>query len=370
MKVKMKKILFSVIIGISLFSLISTVCLAAYFSQIVVQNASSVTSYDMLGFTVQRDIEYMASEGYFDNIEGLDTRVRQGTTAQPHLLATDRINFATSLLAASSKALNFLTGESNLSNFQIIPGYSNNSSVGYIETADAPSIEIGDNGSVSMGGVYLSQSGNITEKGTSLCLAYDATSENVTAYIDFVEVIEEQFTTQNTDSQTIQGAGWRAIVFTPSSDYYISAVSIKARRILNPGIVTLTVRETTGGAPVTGIANDLGSGTTDGNSFGVGLEWHKIEFDNIVLLESGTSYAFTISARDGDAANEIVYGHDNAAGDADASGYITTDSATSWNLQAALDYPFKIYGFPPFLTATGVEKGKYDIEVDMGWIIE
>lgn len=141
----MKRLLKAWLLALISVALIASSALAAiaYSASITVVETGGNT-YEMLGCNQTANVDYMAIE-YFDGVEGLDTRVLSGATEQKHMLADDRIMFATPLPANSSKTLSFTTGSSNLSSFAIIPGYSNNSSVGYISVSDNANLELSDN---------------------------------------------------------------------------------------------------------------------------------------------------------------------------------------------------------------------------------
>jgi hypothetical protein len=120
----------------------------------------------------------MSNNNFFTGTEGLDTRILLGTAEQKHMLASDRIMFATPANAGSSQTLTFTTGSSNLSAFAIIPGYD-----GYITIADSNNIEIGNNGTISTSSwINTSISGNIILKNQAFVMATIPTG-NVTAYI-------------------------------------------------------------------------------------------------------------------------------------------------------------------------------------------
>ena len=148
----MNKYFKTIILASTASLLTGAMALAAitYSANITVVNTGS-TSYDMLASNVTANVEYMAVN-IFNDSEGLDTRVLQGISAQKHMLADDRIMFTTPLSGTTSKTLTFSTHNSLLPSFPVIVGFSNNSTVGYVEVPDAANIELGDNFTTSQEG--------------------------------------------------------------------------------------------------------------------------------------------------------------------------------------------------------------------------
>ena len=148
----MKHKLFLVLLALSIL-FTSGIALAAYYADIVITNTTA-TNFPMVGCNSTSSNRYMADNNFFGGIEGLDTRVLVGATPIPHMLADDRTMFALPISPQSSQTLTFTTDSANLSAFDIIVGYSDNTSsdVGYIKTADAPNLELGDNFTISISG--------------------------------------------------------------------------------------------------------------------------------------------------------------------------------------------------------------------------
>lgn len=138
-----------------------SIVLGAYALDITItENASN--TYPMLSCNTDLNIDYMASHDFCGS-QALDTRVMQGLSAIPHMPVDDKLMFAVPVNADSSQTLQFTTGSSNLTDFYIIPGYSTNSSVGYITVADSASLELGDNFTIEQSGwVNTSYSANKT----------------------------------------------------------------------------------------------------------------------------------------------------------------------------------------------------------------
>lgn len=182
----MKHLLKSGLFALVALILTTGVALAAYSASIIVTESDG-TAYDMLACNVTANIEYMADNDIFAGVEGLDTRVMLGTAQQKHMLADDRIMFATPMPANSSKALSLTTGSSNLTHFSIIPGYSNNSSVGYISVSDNVNLELSDNFTTEMSGWIDTDNGTnknlVYKSGAFRLFVSDMVAENVTSTI-------------------------------------------------------------------------------------------------------------------------------------------------------------------------------------------
>ncbi len=178
----MRKYIKSFLIALTVIILTpAVVVLAGYNSSISVQNTGAI-SYDMLACNVSANVAYWESDGFI-GVNGTDIRIYRGTVEIPHMMVTDRITMSLPLPAYSSQTLQFVTGETP-QDFYIVPGYSSNSSVGRVHIADNPNIELGNNFSINMTGIYLN-----TDNGTDKNIIYKEgafrayISENVTTNV-------------------------------------------------------------------------------------------------------------------------------------------------------------------------------------------
>jgi len=148
-----KRYLFSLLLAFVLLVVsVGGIVLAAYSSDIIVTE-NGTASYDMLGCNVTANIDYMATNNWFADPEGRDTRVLLGGQEKPHMLADDKLMFAIPVAKSSSQTVQFVTGYAN-QDFHIIPGYG-----GYITTTDNETIEPGDNFTISQHGWFNTDNG-------------------------------------------------------------------------------------------------------------------------------------------------------------------------------------------------------------------
>ena len=149
----------------------ATIALAAYVANILLINTSN-TTYSLIGINVSTNIDYMAANSFFDNSEGLDTRILSGSTELNHMLASDRIMFTHEALTNTSETLSFTTSNSELDSFPIIVGNSGN-----ITVDDAPNLELADNFSIRFSAYIDTDEGtnkNIIHKPDALALTTGA----------------------------------------------------------------------------------------------------------------------------------------------------------------------------------------------------
>ena len=94
--------------------------------------------YDMTSIIASADVDFLVSDGFITST-GLDTRVVKGGTEVPHMLADDKVLFADAVGISTTNLYTFQTGQSALTEYQIILGGD-----GYITTTDDASLELGD----------------------------------------------------------------------------------------------------------------------------------------------------------------------------------------------------------------------------------
>jgi hypothetical protein len=140
--------------------------------------------------TLGNSYTYIPLRGAIDNLglvtdgkitaTGLNTRVyTSGGVALPHMLADNKLLFATNVTALSSQTVRYAMGESSLSAFDIITGYG-----GYVTKTDNATIELGGNFTLEQSGyVDLSTIGaNFTAKDGAIQI-YTSGSSNITAQL-------------------------------------------------------------------------------------------------------------------------------------------------------------------------------------------
>ena len=239
----MRKFIKGLLLALVVFMLVGSPVLAYIYRASLTVTESSGNTYSMLGANVSAKISWLESNGFIGT-NGTDTLVETlGGTAKPHMLVDDRIMFATVLNPNSQTNLYFTTGETPvLSDFYIIPGYSNNSSVGYVKTPDAAAIEMGDNFTWTANNIYLNTSNgtdkNIIRKDDAFYLfTSNTTSENVTATIPEYNGTETLLVNGNGSLQEFNvlfGAAthWQAVLTIDDATSYIGNTALARKEDL------------------------------------------------------------------------------------------------------------------------------------------
>jgi hypothetical protein len=115
--------------------------------------------------------------GHYISATGLDTRVMDGTTVLPHMLASDRIATVANVSARTSKGLKFTTGNVALTSFPLIVGVG-----GYVTTADNAKWEPHDNFSLEVSASVSANTTTIYKKLDALKAGPDSSpTETLTA---------------------------------------------------------------------------------------------------------------------------------------------------------------------------------------------
>lgn len=137
---------------------------------------------------------------------------------------------------------------------------------------------------------------------------------------------------------------WGAQTFTPTISHKITSVKLKLYRVGLPGTLTVSIRATSGGAPV---GADLVSGTTDGDTLTTDTagEWREITLGAGYNLVAGAKYA--ILHRGFGAAGNIPYWREDSSSPTYASGsYFESDDLGVWTEQTTDDCMFEEWGDP------------------------
>ncbi len=175
----LRRLVSALILVYAVILLVAVPVLAAYSANILVREWNG-TAYGMYPFQTPIDTPTLVGSSYI-TATGLDTRVSAGGTDYPHTLADDKLLWADSLPASSSKTFQFTTGNIALTAFYNIFGRG-----GYVTTADVPALEWGAAGNVTMRG-YIDTSAamvgnNILLKTNSMYIRVTAVGQ-VTAYL-------------------------------------------------------------------------------------------------------------------------------------------------------------------------------------------
>jgi len=98
---------------------------------------SNGNNYAMFPAKVPMNVTNMVTQGYL-TATGLDSQVMKGVSRVPHMLASDRLLFASALSGHASNPYTFTTGNAALANYELITGWD-----GYAYTPDAGALEPG-----------------------------------------------------------------------------------------------------------------------------------------------------------------------------------------------------------------------------------
>lgn len=132
----MKRAIIAVLATAIITILLATPVLAYWYRAQVAVSENTSTAYDMLPIMWDANNKWMADNGFMKST-ALDTRVQTlGGLNKPHMVTENKTLTAVPVPALSQTNLYFVTGESDLPAMDIIVGYSDNSSVGYISVAD------------------------------------------------------------------------------------------------------------------------------------------------------------------------------------------------------------------------------------------
>jgi hypothetical protein len=149
----MKRVFLGAIAAFALWVITAvTVYAQTYYADVWILETGS-TSYTMYAAQSPLNVTNLTTHNYI-TATGLDTRVQEGTTAVPHMLAADRVLFADAAAANSSQNYQFTTGNSALSNFYVITGHG-----GSITVTDAAALELGNNFMVEQSGFVDTSAG-------------------------------------------------------------------------------------------------------------------------------------------------------------------------------------------------------------------
>ena len=160
-----RRIASGTLLAILLVVVITTTVLAIYWAEITVTESNG-TDYTQLALNQTLNVDYLAANGFITST-GLDTRVTDASyNVLPHMLADDRLLWATPIAGNSETTFWFVTGQTALSSFPIITGYG-----GYVTVSDDAALELGDVFAIGVTGYIDTSSGsdkNIIRKDSSL----------------------------------------------------------------------------------------------------------------------------------------------------------------------------------------------------------
>jgi len=210
-----------------------------------------------------------------------------------------------------------------------VPGIGENSILGYIlYTAESTGGEIR---------YFPDLGGMVTTDSATLELSDNFTIEQKgwidTAYVSSIE----EYTVSNSAS-TLGGTNWAAQSFTATENFTITAVELKIYRVGNPGVVSISIRDTDANLKPTG--TDLTANTLNGNALTTSTagEWNKIELTKY-NLSANNEYAIVMRS----AANNLgVRRTTPGGGYTDGRMTYSANSGASWTVDNTTDLVFKV----------------------------
>ncbi len=339
----LRKVISGVLLGLLFVALVAIPVLASYYANLTATEANG-NDYDQLGMQFSLDVDYLADNGYI-TATGLDTRVTSGGTTLPHMMVDDRVLFTSDLEAYGSVNLLFETGNTALSNFDIVVGNG-----GYVTVADHANLELGNNFEIEFDGyVDTGVAGDLISKTDSFDVTTDGAG-HVTAAIygraDISQTNSDGVDVMHGAAVTIAGHRVDAV---PSG--YITGISFYLNKVGNPtGTAYIRVRTVSGDSILGTI------GTLDASTLGVVQAW--FDFTGSVFNPTTQDLRFTIEYSDGDAGNNVRVAFE-AANSVDG---LRTYYNAGWTDNAANDRSIKIY-FDPIEVTADVTSGEHTITV-------
>lgn len=335
--------------------LLATPVLAYTYRAPYVITETSSNDYEMFGAMVDANNEWMADNDFMET-DTLDTRVESlGGQAKPHMVATDRTLTAVPISADSQTNLYFTTGNTDLTNTDIITGYE-----GLITMADDADLECAATFEDEFDDVYLLMDGGdsafLLDKGVGIYRIFEQHSGGeIGAYID--EASDQSYTGSLDAVRAFDDTNYIAQTFTPATSGYVTSIQFHISGGLGINSASyIAIRATAAGKPT---GSNLATIAFTSNLGAV----NTVYFDEqTVYLAATTMYAFIVYKPTGPAGNNFSI--DNTA-PGYAGGTICTsgDSGSTWAIQAEDAYIFDVYLSVAEVRATGLTSDEYDIIV-------
>jgi len=134
---------------------------------------------------------------------------------------------------------------------------------------------------------------------------------------------------------------WHAQTFTPTESFYIGAVKLRGNKVLNPGDMTISIKNTLSGLPSGG---DLVSATILEADLPSVANYISANLTSVVKLTSGTKYAIVWRLSTPNAANYWNSSVHTAGTYTGGNTLLSSNGGTSWNTDyIARDFRFATY---------------------------
>lgn len=156
--------------------------------------------------------------------------------------------------------------------------------------------------------------------------------------------LQENYIVNDDAERDFFGVFWTGQTFTPATAHTLGAVKLKVARILIPGIITVSIRATSGGLPT---GADLAVGTFDGDLLNAKPTYIERLVSMVVpvALSVSVKYAIVVRALTGDASNLISWREDVTAPTyAGGERVDSVNSGSTWTNVTGDDMWFAEYG--------------------------
>ena len=184
--------------------------------------------------------------------------------------------------------------------------------------------------SISVGAVADASGGGFTADKTLAIPTADIADDATLLY--------EKYQTGDDESRAIYGANWEAQTFTPATNHNVNRIIQKIARVLNPGTITVSIRDTAAGLPT---GADLVTATFDGNALATTAQWKLIVIAAQALTAS-TKYAIVVRATGGNADNYLIWRDDQTTPTyAGGARCYSTNSGVDWTEDTTRDFIFE-----------------------------
>lgn len=317
-----KRLILLVMIVLAAIVPTATILAYTYRASISVTETAG-TAYVQLPIMVTSPNIFLATNGFMTST-ALDTRVETlGGLLKPHMVAGDRTLFVESIPANSQVNEYFTTGNTALTQLEIITGYNGSGSI-----PDAAALELGTNFAVDFSGYINTDAGAgkyiankasawTIDAGTTLAgritVTLPATSSGVPAAQDAVA-------TDAGGTVLVGGVNWAAMPFVANPTYYVTSVVVVGGHTGSPGTVTVRVEADNAGAP-SGVVLD--SGTFNGNAAAGN---NSAAMNDVAQLTSGVTYWIVVSAASGGVGNTFDWTADSVT----LGSKTSADSGATW----------------------------------------
>lgn len=304
----------------------------------------------------------LVNAGYIDS-DGLDTNLKETTTAMEYLLSTTNGAMVIPNLAASQTRTYrlYMNDSPGQHGFPIIVGDE-----GYMTVVDADALELGDNFEIEVSGYVDTDAGadkNIVYKDGAFSLYISGASE-ITGTIYSTPTYPDYYTTTPNNTPSIFGVNYAGQSFTASASYDIVGVILNLGRV---GAVSHTLSvslyaEDGAGKPTGEV---LASGSIDGSTIDTASFADYIIPMTQYSLSSGSKYVIVFSYVGGDVSNKINYGVRTSGAYAGGAKITSSNSGATWTVGATEDLYFKIQKrYTYSVVATGITSGEHIVKLN------